>query len=49
MVFSAPVVLFVLSVFWVIFINENIWYVASMGHGVGIMIVCTQMLKQMSR
>lgn len=31
--------------FGAIFINENIWYIAPMGYGVGIMIVCIQMLK----
>lgn len=31
--------------FGTIFMNENIWYIAPMGYGVGIMIVCIQMLK----
>ena len=28
-----------------VFINENIWYVAPMGYGIGTMIICIQMLK----
>lgn len=30
------------------FINENIWYVAPMGYGIGTMIICIQMLKMSS-
>ncbi len=31
--------------FGTVFINENIWYVAPMGYGIGTMIICIQMLK----
>lgn len=31
--------------FGIIFVNENIWYVAPMGYGFGTMFICIQMLK----
>ena len=38
-------ILCLIGFFGTIFINENIWYVAPMGYGIGTMIVCIQMLK----
>lgn len=38
-------ILCLIGFFGAVFINENIWYVAPMGYGVGTMIVCIQMLK----
>lgn len=38
-------ILCLMGFFGTVFINENIWYVAPMGYGIGIMIVCIQMLK----
>ena len=37
-------ILCLIGFFGAIFINENIWYVAPMGYGIGAMIVCVQML-----
>lgn len=31
--------------FGAIFINENLWYVAPMGYGLGSMIICIQMMR----
>ncbi|MCQ5251737.1 hypothetical protein NE683_00720 [Bariatricus massiliensis] len=31
--------------FGTVFINENIWYFAPMGYGVGTIIICIQMMK----
>ncbi|MGN1457754.1 MAG: hypothetical protein ACI4XP_07345 [Acutalibacteraceae bacterium] len=38
-------ILCLIGFFGTIFIDENIWYVAPMGYGIGTMIVCIQMLK----
>jgi len=38
-------ILCLIGFFGVIFINENIWYVAPAGYGIGTMLVCIQMLK----
>lgn len=38
-------VLCLLVFFGAIFVNENLWYVAPMGYGIGAMILCIQMLK----
>ena len=38
-------ILCLIGFFGTVFINENIWYVAPMGYGIGTMIVCIQMLK----
>ena len=38
-------ILCLIGFFGTVFINENIWYVAPMGYGIGMMIVCIQMLK----
>lgn len=38
-------ILCLIGFFGTVFINENIWYVAPMGYGVGTMIICIQMLK----
>ena len=38
-------ILCLIGFFVTVFINENIWYVAPMGYGIGTMIVCIQMLK----
>ena len=37
-------ILCLIGFFGTVFINENIWYVAPMGYGVGTMIICIQML-----
>jgi cyanate permease len=29
-----------------IFINENLWYLAPMGYGLGTIVLCIQMIKQ---
>ena len=38
-------ILCLIGFFGTVFINENIWYVTPMGYGIGMMIVCIQMLK----
>lgn len=38
-------ILCLIGFFGTVFINENIWYVAPMGYGIGTMIVCIQMLR----
>lgn len=38
-------ILCLVGFFGTIFINENIWYVAPMGYGVGSIIICIQMLR----
>ncbi len=38
-------ILCLIGFFGVVFINENIWYIASIGYGIGTMVICIQMLK----
>lgn len=38
-------ILCLIGFFGSIFINENIWYAAPMGYGIGTIIICIQMLK----
>ncbi len=38
-------ILCLVGFFGTVFINESIWYIAPMGYGVGILVICMQMLK----
>lgn len=38
-------ILFLIGFFGTVFVNENIWYIAPMGYGLGTMIICIQMMK----
>ena len=38
-------ILCLVGFFGTIFINENIWYVAPIGYGIGTMIICIQLLR----
>lgn len=38
-------ILCLIGFFGTVFVNENIWYIAPMGYGLGTMIICIQMMK----
>ncbi len=38
-------ILCLVGFFGTIFINENIWYVAPIGYGIGTMIICLQLFR----
>lgn len=38
-------ILCLIGFFGAVFINENIWYIAPFGYGIGTMVICIQMLK----
>lgn len=38
-------ILCLIGFFGAVFINENIWYIAPIGYGIGTMVICIQMLR----
>lgn len=38
-------ILCLIGFFGTVFINENIWYIAPIGYGIGTMIICIQLFK----